>query len=311
MKIFNEKWEVTSNLIKKDYIFCLLSDIHNTKYSTVRVWRKIIETIKNQQPDNIFIPGDIVYTADDLLSKKTREKLEYLLYGLTSIAPTYISLGNHDFKDGKTLKAKDTLNYLKSLENDNLHLLNNEVETINNDIIVMGFSPRFDAYYPKHREYWNRYFIEDLIEAKLKYDKNKYIILLTHSPVTIKELSDTIENMLSEETDKKELAKIEEAKKALENINLVLCGHMHNGLIPKHWQKIGLIKSDKGIAAYEGQTLRNTFRKARYCRGMYSVFNGQMIVTGGVNKWSTPSPIIGLISNIVAKDITTVCLKKK
>ncbi len=311
MTIINEKINLTSNKITKDYTFCLLSDIHNTKYSRTKLWDKVIQKIKEQNPDYIFMPGDIIYEADDLKDNETKEKLEYLLNGLSFIAPLFISIGNHDLKDSKLLKAKDTLYYLKSLENDRIHVLNNETFSINEDITTIGFSPRLNTYYPLYKKYRVEYFIEDLLNSDLKYDKDKYIILLSHSPEIVKELSDNIDEMIISAKEKENIEKLKAAKKILEDINLVLCGHMHDGNIPRWMQKIGIIKGDKGIAAIEGQSLKNTFWIVKYCRGIINVFNAKAIISRGVTKWSQPSSLINLIGRTVAKDITTIYLKKE
>jgi predicted MPP superfamily phosphohydrolase len=310
MAIINEKINLTSNKITKDYAFCLLADIHNTKYIKIKLWNKVIQKVKEQNPDYTFISGDIIYEADDLKDIKTKEKLEYLLNGLSAIAPLFISIGNHDLKDSKLLKAKDTLNYLKSLENDRIHVLNNETFSINEDITIVGFSPRLNAYYPTYKEHRVKYFIEDLLNSDFKYDKNKYIILLSHSPEVVKELSDNIDRMIVNAKNKKDIKKFKAAKKILEDMNLVLCGHMHDGNIP-HWiQKIGIVRGDIGIAAFEGQSFKNTFCIVRYCRGVINVFNAKAIISRGVIKWSQPNFLFNLIGKGIAKDITTIYLKK-
>lgn len=311
MKIYNEKISLSSDLINKDYTFSLLADIHNTKYTSLRLWNKLIEEIRKIKPEIIFIPGDLIYTADDLLDETTKEKLKYLLYNLSNIAPVYISLGNHDFKDGKKLKFNNTITYFKSLENDNLYFLNNESIDFNKEIDIIGFSPRYEAYYPSHKQNWNKYFIEDLLKSNIKYNKNKYVILLTHSPLVIKDIADTIDDLLIKTKNENELKKLEEVKKILSHINIVLCGHMHDGLIPKYVRKIGLFKGDKGLMAIEGESLRNTFGKVRYCRGIHNVLNAKMVITKGVNKWCQPNLVFSTIGRLVAKDITTINLTKR
>ncbi len=296
MKIWNENFKIYSNKIAKSYTFSVIADIHNTKYISYKLWQKLISEVKKQKPNYIFIPGDIIYTSDDIISSKNKDKLEYLLKGLGEIAPVFISLGNHDLKSGKKSNYHEAIKYFKLLETKikNISFLDNESVDIDN-LHIIGFSPRFETYYEKTKTNWSKYFHEDLRKCHFKLDKNKYNILLTHSPriIALEETQKLINNFLN-------------------NIDLILCGHMHDGLMPRFVQKLGLVKDDHGLMASEGDSLKEvTFGKVDKCRGLHNIKNAKLIVTRGIVKWCQPNPLFGLIDKICAKDITTIKLNKK
>jgi predicted MPP superfamily phosphohydrolase len=313
MKVNKEKIEIFNKKSKKDYTFCVLSDIHNTKYSKMKFWRTLVESVKIEKPDYIFIPGDFIYTADDLLSQKNKNKLEYLLVGLSSVAPTFACLGNHDLKKGKKLKAEDTLKYLKSIseKSDNFHILENEVFSVEG-LNIIGLNPIYNAYYLKYKDEWFNYLFETLNEDIFsKISNDNLTVLLTHSPEIISESEKYINEKLGYLENKDEIAKLEIVRKTFKLVDLFSCGHMHDGLIPKHWQKWGIVKSDVGFKASEGDRLRDvTFRRAYKCRGIHNLYNGKLVITGGITKWCQPNIVFGLINELWSKDITIIKLQK-
>lgn len=294
MKLYNEVINIGSKKIDRNYIFCVIADIHSTKGASYKLFDKIICEIKTQNPDYIFIPGDIIYSSDDLLNKDNREKIEYLFNNLSKISKVFISLGNHDLKDGRESNYKDTLKYLKSLEkNNDIYILNNEAIDLD-DITVVGFSPRYECYYEKYDDYWIKYFIEDFNKSSYKFDKKKYNIFLTHSPVIISK-KETLE-LLNED---------------LKDIDLILCGHMHDGLIPRFIQRIGLIRGDKGIGISEVDAIKDfRIRVVEKCRGIYDILNAKMVVTRGIRKWAANNLLCNQVDKICSKDITTIHLTK-
>lgn len=305
MKINNDLFELKSNKLKKDLTICLFADIHNTKYIKYDLYTKIIYNIKKQKPDLILIPGDLIYTADDLIDLDNQNKLTYLFKGLISIAPTIVSIGNHDLKNGKILNYKDTMNFLKKFEKENLGLF----YILENDLIEVGgvnivaVSPSFETYYMKYRESWNKYFI-DALNSINKDIKNNYTVFMTHSPETLIEVENTLKDSKSKVLNSK-------SYKIINNSDLFLCGHCHDGFVPKHWQKLGIIKGDKGICASEGDTIKEaTLRIVSKCRGIHNIYNGKLIITGGITKWPHPNLITSFINNFWAKDVTVIKIRK-
>lgn len=294
MRFYNEVVNLETNKLKKNYTFCVLADIHNTDAVSNKLWTRLIHEISSQNPDYIFIAGDIIQEADDLINDKVKKGLEYLLSEIQLIAPTFISLGNHDLKNGKVGNATDTLKYFKSLETQKLFILDNETIELE-EMTITGFSPRYESYYEKNEQSRIKYFVEDLEKCLFAFNKDKYNIFLTHSPEIISEKES-----------------LELTKEILKNIDLVLCGHMHDGYIPKIIQKLGLVKFDKGIRVNEGDSIKDTtIGIINKCRGKHIVLNSTMIVTMGIRKLSHNNFIFNKLDKLCAKDFATVKLLKK
>lgn len=293
MRIFNDIYNLNSNKITRNYVFCVLSDIHITSAVTYKLLDRILKEISHEKPDYVFIAGDLVQNADDLIIDDVKNKFKYFFSNLQDISKVYISLGNHDLKDGKKTSHKNTLKYLKSLETNRLFVLDNKTIELD-DISITGFATSFESYYEKKNLSWVDHYVEELEKCSFKFDKNKYNVFLTHSPVTV---------------SKKET--IEKTKKIMKNVDLILCGHMHDGYIPKVFQKLFNIKSDKGFRVNEGKNLKDTsIGIVDKCRGQHKVLNASMIISRGVRKATDNNIIFNLADKICSKDIVTIKLNK-
>ncbi len=62
----------------------VLADLHNKPYA------RILAQTRQLQPDIIVVPGDVTFMADGC------HRVQGFLSGCSKIAPTYLSLGNHD-----------------------------------------------------------------------------------------------------------------------------------------------------------------------------------------------------------------------
>lgn len=298
MNIYNEKFYFDNKKVRRDYVFSLLSDIHVTNTAPLKLWNVLKEKIKESNPDYIFLPGDIVYTSDDFLDYDNSEILLKLLYDLNNIAPTYISLGNHEFKSGKKSNSSYSVNFLKTIyDKTGATILDSRLEkqTVDlGDITVSGFSPRVEAYYKINYEDWVSMFVEDYNNANLVFSDNKYNILLTHSP-------DLISN----------IEVLKELRSKLANIDLILTGHRHDGYIPKWLQHMIFKKTDLGIDVSDGERKRDyIISVVDKCRGVHSVENSNMIVTRGVRKFAHDNLLFNMLDRVSSKDIATIKLKK-
>lgn len=298
MKIHNEVYTYKSKKIKKNYTICLLADIHNTKFSRYELWTLLIEKVKEQKPDIIVIAGDMFYDSDDVLNRKTISKMDYLLYGLLNIAPVYLNYGNHDQKDGNKSKKQLIYNYFNEIQDkdERFKLINNDIIEYE-DINLIGVTPIYKTYYLQYKDKWLEYFLEALSSIDKKIHKNKFNILITHTPEVIGNSEKSMDK---------------EYKKILDNIDIFLTGHLHDGLIPRFLQKLGIVKDDNGICASEGETLfkGSTIRKINKCRGSFDLYNGKLIVSRGINKWAHPNPFFAFIDRGMSKDMTTIKLRK-
>ena len=70
-----------------------ISDLHN------KDGRQAIESMRNRKPDIIVITGDLVLRrrpTDDMLIVQSEKNVLPFLSECAQIAPTYMSLGNHE-----------------------------------------------------------------------------------------------------------------------------------------------------------------------------------------------------------------------
>lgn len=83
-------YEITTNQISSLRIV-QLSDLHNSEFGTNNI--DLINEVKDQNPDLIFITGDLVDSSSDNTDIATN-----LISQLCDICPVYISYGNHEYE---------------------------------------------------------------------------------------------------------------------------------------------------------------------------------------------------------------------
>lgn len=198
MKIINKTYNIKSNLNKS---IVLISDIHYSSKKDIRVLNYVLDNIKNMKPDYICIPGDII----DKSKVNDQEIFINWLKKLSTICKIIISIGNHEFYIDKYKKEyglnKQFFNKVSNI--DNLYLLDNTNIIIDN-INFIGLTHPIEFYFNESN---NLEKFNNNIE-KLKTYKKYYNTLLCHSPVNVVNSN------------------------KLNNIDLVLCGHMHGGVVP-------------------------------------------------------------------------------
>lgn len=196
----NNKLQVSNyNIISENipvdfnnYRIVQISDFHNTKSKLLT--NDLIEQIKEQKPNIIVLTGDLID------AKKTDvEVVINFIKEINDVAPIYYVTGNHEASVSSYTKLKEQL-----LENKVL-ILDNKTEVLKtneSEINLIGIDdPRMV----------NEYVVSDSEITKseldnVKYDKNKYSILLAHRT----ELFDTY---------------------AQKELDLILTGHAHGGQI--------------------------------------------------------------------------------
>lgn len=244
---------------------CLLADIHYSENYDLSLFTKIIVNIQQNKPDYICIPGDIVDESSILLTDK-KNHLTKFIKDLSKICPVILAKGNHDetkfLKRGYTYLSVET--YFKSLNRlENVYYLDNKT-LVRGDITFTGLSLSYDYYYDKHHEQ-NTKFINEIKQLK-KINKAKYNILLVHSPV----------NTLTDLT-------LKEAKE-IKMFDLILSGHMHNGLVFNFLDK----NRTRGWVG----PFKDFFPKYAKGKLVKQSDNKQitLIVTGGIIKFSEHAP---------------------
>ena len=211
-----------SDKISKNIRLLVFSDIHFSGNHDIKKLEKLIERVISYEIDYICIPGDTI----DIPNINCDYMVKFFTK-LGGIAPVILSLGNHDIR----IKKQEYESYYdndfwdKISKIDNVYLLNNNCKSFK-DVYFYGFTQSFNYYY----EYMNEN--KDLMKKEMKEygvcDRlpNKLNVLLMHSPICI-----------SEKKINKELSKYD----------IVLSGHMHNGVVPPVLDE--LFDNNRGIIA--------------------------------------------------------------
>ncbi len=269
---------LSSKKLKKDITFIHIGDIHYNETTSTKKLEYIKYAIEDAHPDYIFITGDLL---DRPKITKNKEKIKLLvswLNSLGSIAKVFISLGNHDIILEEDYKFFNKLNDIN-----NIYVLNNQSYEDKN-IFISGFTLPTNYYYNIEKHEDENALLETLqnnFNLVTNLPKKKYKVALIHSPILLSE--------------KKVVEKLKE-------YDLILSGHMHNGLIPRILDKIiknnyGLISPDKRFFA------KNT-------RGKIKTKYYTIIITGGITKLSTSSTkILSKLNGLYPISINKITVK--
>lgn len=269
---------LSSKKLKKDITFIHIGDIHYNETTSTKKLEYIKYAIEDAHPDYIFITGDLL---DRPKITKNKEKIKLLVSWLNSlgnIAKVFISLGNHDIILEEDYKFFNKLNDIN-----NIYVLNNQSYEDKN-IFISGFTLPTNYYYNTEKHEDENALLETLqnnFNLVTNLPKKKYKVALIHSPILLSE--------------KKVVEKLKE-------YDLILSGHMHNGLIPRILDKIiknnyGLISPDKRFFA------KNT-------RGKIKTKYYTIIITGGITKLSTSSTkILSKLNGLYPISINKITVK--
>lgn len=257
--------KVHSNKIKKDINLLVFSDIHFSSNKDINKLEKLLKRIEKYKIDYICIPGD---TLD--VPNINYDYLIKFFTKLSKISTVLISLGNHDIRIKITEYREYYYNEFWDKINkiDNLYLLNNNSKNFK-DVYFYGFTQSFNYYY----EYKNEN--PTIMKKEIKENgvcnnlPNKLNILLMHSPICLYD---------------------KEIKKELDKYDIILSGHMHNGVIPPiiddlFDNNIGLVAPNKRVFP-------------KYSRGIIKDKN-LLIISGGVTKLSRSTGKIFNLFNIL------------
>ena len=201
LKIVKSNYTLKSNKIDNISIIHI-SDLHyDIEYNTKRL-NILTKEISNVKPNYVCITGDILDNSSVLNNEKAYKIMYDFLENLCTLSTVIITLGNHELKQSKNY-SRDYCDIIVKLKRiPNLILLDNEV-FINDNICNKDF---------------------DKLDIKL--DKEKYNILLIHTPKDL--LEDNIYN------------------NRLNNFDLILAGHTHGGLMPVKFKgHMGIISPGK------------------------------------------------------------------
>lgn len=188
--------------LKKPRNILFLTDLHNNSYGKDNV--KLLQAIREQNPDMILIGGDM------LVGEKGRsfEVAISFITKLVAICPVYCANGNHEqrMKLFPDLYGEGYVEYLERLQKAGVQFLQNEHADLTWDDISVQIHGLEIPYINYHKFKKTTLSESQLREILGESDQSHYQILLAHNPVYM-------------ETYKKWGA------------DLVLCGHLHGGIV--------------------------------------------------------------------------------
>lgn len=149
----------------------LLADLHGRTYGDDNCG--LIRMIKEEEPDIIFLAGDMItYSMDPDIPA-----LAKILKELREIAPVYYSPGNHEKKLKRNTNAFDELYPL--FEETGVRYMENTRADLEDNISVAGLDIG-GRFYKKLKG--EKYTAEDIKKDLPIPDENRYNIVLAHSP---------------------------------------------------------------------------------------------------------------------------------
>lgn len=264
-------------LLTNDVRIALISDLHRHKFDETN--QQVVDRVAEQNPDIICIAGDML--ESDCTDEEVEEFFS-LLSRLMELAPVYFSTGNHDdfvlldlnaqIDDIGTENAKTITPIRKRLEESGAKFLEEEYVDIevNGEKIRIGgmygyaFAVEGDGY-----GYSEKIGQEERFEFLKEFcDTSAYKILLCHRP----------DSFIFDES-------------AWEwDIDLILSGHTHNGVVAL--PIIGsILIPDQGFFP-------------KYDKGVFELGNITMVISAGLDGWR----FIPRIFN--PPEITSIIVKK-
>lgn len=267
----------------KDRTVVNMSDIH----SNVVALNNIVKLLEEIKASYIYVPGDTLDSIDNPHNKEIME----LLKKVGNISQTFLSVGNHEmcelsYETGKKeeVESKNYIDFFIEVakQTDCIPMISDFSKIdLADDLSVSAANVPF-SYYGK-KENLEQY--KKLLEnVKEKMDENKFNVLLLHSPNSL------IQN-----------GKIDRSSDVIRNMNLILCGHNHGGLMPTFAQDI--LKGHRGLAG----PYAKLFQPNAY--GVYNEEDTSVLVSNGVTKISATSEagkINGILNKIYTPEIDVI-----
>lgn len=202
-----KKFQVTSyeyrtKKITQSVKFAVVADLHAHVYG--RDNDILIQKIKEQKPDIILVPGDMIVSR----YPETYETAYQALKKLTEIAPVYFSNGNHESRVSKVpvMQTEAFLEYENRVRKLGVHILNNASEEVilhGGKFCISGLEIPLECYGKGSYEPLPEHFIRDVLgDAK----QDSVQILMAHNPMFAKEYAEW-------------------------GADVSVCGHTHGGLV--------------------------------------------------------------------------------
>lgn len=191
-----------------------LTDLHNAEFGQDN--KKLVEKIKEQDPDLIFMTGDMLNRDD-----RNLEIVKTLITELAEVAPVYFGYGNHETGWERTyqIDLHDELSACGAI------VLDNEFTDIEVNGTALRIGGYMGYYYQPHmmtKDEEQRQIERDFY--KNFEDTDRYLILLNHIPTQWLDWNYIESN----------------------RIDLIFCGHYHGGIIRIPFIDQGLVASYVG-----------------------------------------------------------------
>lgn len=162
------------NIREEGYRVALIADLHFGTVMDKQSLQSRCNEIQNTNPDIVILCGDIVDQSTTL--EEMQDAME-LLGNIHSKFGAYYVYGNHDLSSYSSKPNFTEVQLKNALNINNIHLLVDEKYEINDDIVVVG---RDDASFTKDAK---RESGQELLE---KVDRNKFVLVLDHQPLELK-----------------------------------------------------------------------------------------------------------------------------
>ena len=193
---------IKTDKITQSVNFAVVADLHAHVYG--RDNDILIQKIKEQKPDMILVPGDMIVSR----YPETYETAYQALKKLTEIAPVYFSNGNHESRVSKVpvMQTEAFLAYENRVRKSGVHILNNASEEVilhGGKFCISGLEIPLECYGKGSYEPLPEHFIRDVLgDAK----QDSVQILMAHNPMFAKEYAEW-------------------------GADVSVCGHTHGGLV--------------------------------------------------------------------------------
>ena len=154
---------------KSNIKIVVISDIHFSYIITNKKINKILEHIKNEKPDYIFVAGDIVDSLDMIIKEEEKNRLINFIKDIANITKTIMILGNHDiYRSVKNKNLVEHENYYNDLANiKNATLLRDNYYEDKN-ILVYGLFQKYE-YFKEHNKEDIDVLVEEVDKIKINY----------------------------------------------------------------------------------------------------------------------------------------------
>lgn len=256
-----------------------IGDMHFNKSFTQEDLDNLRKTICDNTDYIIFV-GDIIDSTNVIKDEKLRNTLIMWFKKISQDIPVIIEIGNHDiaksYDNRKSWSFDNNFNFWSEISKiENVYFLPEQTFYKDKKVCVTGINPSFYYYENGDLDKSKDEILYLLKNNNLlkKIPKNKLNIFVCHSPIHM--------------TDN-------EVLEYINNFDLILSGHMHNGLVFSLIEKV--FPKNRGIIS----PLRRVFPdNARGIKNIkYNDKNIKLVITGGVTKLAVSHGFLKIINKL-------------